>query len=76
MLGRIGFAKDYFSKGLSESPAEGSGREELADVEDLISDKSEEESGGTSGPPPGLDSDGSTDTEPFGPDEEARLNQT
>ena len=42
MLGRIGFAKDYFSKGLnSESPAEGSGREELADVEDLISDKSE-----------------------------------
>ena len=35
------FAKDYFTKGLSESPAEGSGREELADVEDLISDKSE-----------------------------------
>ena len=90
VLGRIGFAKDYFSKGLSESPAEGSGREELADVEDLISDKSEvcnrpilkthnslqEESGGTSGPPPGLDSDGSTDTEPFDPEEEARLNQT
>ena len=36
----------------------------------------QEESGGTSGPPPDLDSDGSTDTEPFGPDEEARLNQT
>jgi len=77
VLGRIGFAKDYFSKGLnSESPAEGSGREELADVEDLISDKSEDESGGTSGPPPGLDSDCSTDTEPFDPEEEARRNQT
>ena len=41
VLGRMEFAKDYFTKGLSESPAEGSGREELADVEDLISDKSE-----------------------------------
>ena len=41
VLGRMEFPKDYFSKGLSESPAEGIGREELADVEDLISDKSE-----------------------------------
>lgn len=33
---RMEFPKDYFSKGLSESPAEGSGREELADVDDLL----------------------------------------
>lgn len=70
---RMEFPKDYFSKGLSESPLEGSGREELADVDDLL--PSEEESGGTSGPPP-ADSDCSTDTEPFDPEEEAGQSRT
>jgi len=71
---RMELPQDYFSQGLGESPAEGSEREELVDVDDLF--PPEEESDGTSGPPP-ADSDCSADTEPFDPEEEAgQLNRT
>jgi len=65
---------DYFSEKLeSERPAAlDPAKEVLAAVEDLFSDQSEEESGGTSGPPP-ADSDNTTDTEPFDPGTEEAI---